>query len=109
MADVPTRSAIRITGLVPNVVSYNAQGQPNYRKINAAPENPTTVQPETAKLVSLSNVTPESAIGSYVPAVKELAQMESDYRRGLQNYNQLTKMIDTANSSNNPQGLFRCL
>ena len=56
MADVPARSAIRITGLVPNVVSYNAQGQPSYRKINAAPANPTTVQPETAKLVSLSNV-----------------------------------------------------
>jgi len=105
MPDVPTRSAIRITGLVPNVVSYNAQGQPSYRKINAAPQNPTTVQPETAKLVSISTDPVESAIdidSAVNAAVKARSQNESDYRQGLSNFNQLSKMIDAANASSNP-------
>jgi HPt (histidine-containing phosphotransfer) domain-containing protein len=102
MPDAPTKTGLRVTGLIPNVVYYDAQNKPYYRKINAQPENPTIVQPEISNLTSITpEVKATAADASVNIAIKKMAQAENDARQGEITYNTLTNMIDTANSSGN--------
>ncbi|MDD5061101.1 MAG: hypothetical protein PHN44_02325 [Candidatus Marinimicrobia bacterium] len=102
MPRVPTKTGLRVAGLVPNVVYYDAQNKPYYRKINAAAESPTVAQPETTQSTVLASHPEKSKTDTTVNlAVKMRAQEENDYRQGVSDYNTLNKLIDQANQSGN--------